>query len=85
VTHPRLGRFVGPLPRTDPDAPPTWFEQRSSGGIGSVQAVGTEVRVAWLTFNRFALGFHQFLAHLEERGCGDVRVRLTDFDEVRGD
>lgn len=80
-----LGRFLGPLPRSDLDAPPTWFEQRSSGGVGSVQAVGTEVRVGWMTFNRFALGFHQLLAYLADRDCADMRIRLTDFDEVRGD
>lgn len=80
-----LGRFLGPLPRSDPEAPPTWFEQRWGALVGSVQSAGTEVRIGWMMFNRFALGFHQLLAYLEDRGCADVRVRLTDFDEVRGD
>lgn len=80
-----IGRFMGPLLPEDPEREPTWFEQREGASIGAVQAVGSTVKLGWTSFNRIAIGLPALIAYLGEQGCDDVQVRLTDFDDVRGD
>jgi len=80
-----LGRFMGPLLPDEPDREPTGFEQRVNASIGAVQAVGSTVKLGWTSFNRIAIGLPAIIGYLGEQGCDDVRVRLTDFDDVRGD
>ena len=80
-----IGRFMGPLLPDDPEREPTWFEQRVSASIGAVQAVGSTVKLGWTSFNRIAIGLPALIGYLGEQGCDDVLVRLTDFDDVRGD
>lgn len=80
-----LGRLMGPLETAGGEEPPTWYEQRHAGSIGSARAAGREVAIGWATFNRFALGVTGLLAYLDDQGCGDVLIRLSDFDDVRGD
>jgi hypothetical protein len=81
----QLGRLMGPLQSTRGEEPPTWYEQRQAGSIGSVRAVGRQVEVGWAVFNRFALGMTGLLSYLDAQACDDVRIRLSDFDDVRGD
>lgn len=80
-----LGRLMGPLASLDGESPPSWFDRRHSAIIGSVRAAGSRVEIGSMTFNRFALGMSGLLAYLDENGCTDVVVRLTDWDDVRGD
>lgn len=80
-----LGRLMGPLESVDGESAPTWFDQRHSAIIGSVRAADNRVEIGSATFNRFALGMSGLLAYLDENGCTDVVVRLTDWDDVRGD
>jgi hypothetical protein len=80
-----MGRLAGPVPAADPEAGPTWYEQRHLAQIGGVRSSERNVELGWTTFNRIALGLPALLDHLERAGCGDLRVALTDFDEVRGD
>jgi hypothetical protein len=80
-----MGRLAGPVDAADPEAGPTWYEQRHLAQIGSVRTAGLDVELGWITFNRVALGLPALLDHLDEAGCADLRVALTDFDEVRGD
>jgi hypothetical protein len=80
-----MGRLAGPVDAADPEAGPTWYEQRHLAQIGSVRTAGLDVELGWITFNRVALGLPALLDHLDETGCTDLRVALTDFDEVRGD
>lgn len=80
-----LGRLTGPLLPDQPDQPPSWFEQRVTASIGAVQAARSSVKVGWTTFTRFAIGMPALLDYLARRECGDVRLSLTDFDDVRGD
>jgi len=59
--------------------------RRRRGFFSSVQASGTRLEVGFAVFNRFALGALGTLAWLDAEGCTDLRVRLTDYDEVHGD
>jgi hypothetical protein len=79
-----LGRFMGQM-RPVPDEDPDWFEQRVNASIGAAQAVGPTLQLGWISFSRIALGLPALLGYLGEEGCGEVIVRLTDFDDVRGD
>jgi hypothetical protein len=79
-----LSRLMGPLP-TSGGGEPSWLDQRQVAYIASTRAVDDRVETGWVTFNRFELGFTGLLAYLEQRGCEEVRVRLTDYDEVRLD
>ena len=81
----QLGRFMGLLVPDLPDEAPSWFDQRVAASIGGVQATRSSVNIGWTTFNRFAIGMPALLDHLAARGCTDIRVGLTDFDDVRGD
>lgn len=80
-----LGRLMGPLPSTETDAEPTWFEQRYDASIGAVRDVRERVEIGWASFSRFALGAAGLLSYLNGHGCADVRVTLSDVDDVRGD
>lgn len=80
-----MGRLAGPVAAADPEAGPTWYEQRHLAQIGGVRTSAATVELGWITFNRIALGLPALLEHLESAGCGGLRVALTDFDEVRGD
>lgn len=80
-----LGDLMGQLPGADRTTEPTWYEQRHTAQIGSVQAAGDTVRLGWVTFNAFALGASGLLSYLDARGCTDARITLSDFDDVRGD
>lgn len=80
-----LGRLMGQGPITEGSEQPTWFDQRHGGSIGSVRAVERSVEIGWASFNTFAIGGLGLFAYLDERGCDDVRVRVMDFDDVRGD
>lgn len=79
-----LSRLMGPV-ATSSGAEPTWLDQRQAAFMAGARAVDDRVEIGWVSFNRFELGFTGLLAHLEEQGCGDVRVRLTDYDDVRMD
>ena len=79
-----LSRLMGPLP-TASGGQPSWLDQRQVAYMGGTRAVDERVEIGWTTFNRFELGFTGLLAYLEQQGCGDVRVRLTDYDDVRLD
>ena len=81
----QIGRFMGPLLPEEPEREPTWFEQREGASIGAVQAVGSTVKLGWTSFNRIAIGLPALIGYLGEHGCDDVQVRLSDFDDVRGD
>jgi hypothetical protein len=80
-----LSALMGTVASSGPDGDPTWFEQRHTGFFSSVEASGTRLQVGFAIFNRFALGALGTLAWLDAEGCTDVRVRLTDNDEVSGD
>lgn len=80
-----LGRLMGLLASIDGESSPSWFDQRHAAIIGSVRAAGSRVEVGSVTFIRFALGISGLLAYLGEHDCIDVVVRLTAWDDVRGD
>ena len=79
-----LSRLMGPLP-TSGGGEPSWLEQRQTAYMAGTRAVDDRVEIGWVTFNRFELGFTGLLAYLDQQGCEDVRVRLTDYDDVRLD
>ena len=79
-----LSRLMGPLP-TSSGGLPSWLDQRQVAYLAGTRAVDDRVEIGWVTFNSFELGFTGLLAHLDQQGCDDVRVRLTDYDDVRLD
>ena len=80
-----LGRLMGPVSISEGSDTPSWFDQRHGGSIGSVRAVQRAVEVGWASFNTFALGATGLFAYLHDHGCTDVRITLSDLDDVRGD
>ncbi len=79
-----LSQYMGPLP-TSSGGQTTWLDQRQAAFISGARAVDDRVDIGSVIFNRFELGFTGLLAYLEQAGCDDVRVRLTDYDDVRLD
>ena len=75
---------MGPLPHSS-GGQPSWLDQRQAAYMAGTRAVDDRVEIGWVTFNRFELGFTGLLAYLDQQGCEDVRVRLTDYDDVRLD
>ncbi len=79
-----LGGLMGPL-ATSGGRQPSWLDQREAAYLAGTRAVDDRVEIGWVIFNRFELGFTGLLAYLDQQGCVDVRVRLTDYDDVRLD
>lgn len=79
-----LSRLMGPLPHSS-GGQPSWLDQRQAAYMAGSRAVDDRVEVGWVTFNRFELGFTGLLSYLDQQGCEGVRVRLTDYDDVRLD
>lgn len=79
-----LSRLMGPVP-TSGGGLPSWLDQRQVAYLAGSRAVDDRVEIGWVTFNRFELGFTGLLAFLEQQSCEDVRVRLTNYDDVRLD
>jgi hypothetical protein len=72
---------MGPLP-TSGGGQLSWLDQRQVAHMAGTRAIDGRLEIGWVTFNRFELGFTGLLAHLEQQGCKDVRVRLIDYDDV---
>ncbi len=82
----RLGALLGQLPLAV-DA--VWPKPDVVGPLpqsGSVHVASDgRLEVGWLGLVRTSTGLPLLLAWLSEKDCGDVRIRLVDFDNVRGD
>jgi hypothetical protein len=83
----RLGELMGAMPSSAgaTDDEPSWYDTRHGGSIGSVRAVRSTVQVGWASFTTFPLGALGLLSYLDAHGCDEVRIGLSDFDDVRGD
>ncbi len=80
-----LGERMGPLPvessaSGEQPAPDDFARLATSG---TVRLNDERLEMGWLTFGRMAAGLPSLAGYLTARGCGDIRIGLVDFDEVR--
>jgi hypothetical protein len=52
---------------------------------GTVRLQDGRLEMGWLSFGRLAAGLPSLAGYLTARGCGDIRIGLVDFDQVRKD
>lgn len=77
----RMGRLpVESIPSGEQPAPDDFARLATSG---TVRLNDGRLEMGWLSFGRMAAGLPSLAGYLTDRSCGDVRIGLVDFDEVR--
>ncbi len=77
----RMGRL--PVESSQYGEQPAADDNATLATSGTVRLHEGRLEIGWLSFGRMAAGLPSLAGYLTARGCGDIRIGLVDFDEVR--